>query len=213
MKEQERNNPSKTNTTIFMCPAFLLPAIIAKWQNSSEMRLELSSSLTKKQWKAPGSHLCELELLSIDITKPLLQFMFIEGPNSQKIQVVIGYERLPNFCYFCGLLGHLLKDCHDCLDIPGNEIQFGMINYRMEIGWGLPWSRITGLSKGACFVSYRPHLRPNHQSHNARTCFVWLTNRNPVTFYYWFSWPSYDPIKPSHSNPFNHYPCTQYLAQ
>lgn len=31
--------------------------------------------------------------------------------------MAITYERLPNFCYYCGVLGHLVKDCRDCAEV------------------------------------------------------------------------------------------------
>lgn len=55
--------------------------------------------------------------VTIDITKPLLRCMNIAGPRKQLVQIRFAYERLPNFCYFYGVLGHLVKDCHACLDL------------------------------------------------------------------------------------------------
>lgn len=57
--------------------------------------------------------------VAININKPLLRVLNIEGPNNRSIQLTLGYERLPNFCYYCGLLGHLVKDCASCLDLCG----------------------------------------------------------------------------------------------
>lgn len=34
----------------------------------------------------------------IDITRPLMRCMNIEGPRNQPIQLTLKYERLPNFC-------------------------------------------------------------------------------------------------------------------
>ncbi|KAL5774833.1 hypothetical protein ACOSP7_012390 [Xanthoceras sorbifolium] len=50
----------------------------------------------------------------IDVLKPLkrgLRFMF--GDNGEECSVLLRYERLPNFCYFCGKMGHLLRECRD----------------------------------------------------------------------------------------------------
>lgn len=55
--------------------------------------------------------------ICIDITKPLMHCVSIEGPKKQLIQLRLAYEKLPNFCYYCGTLGHLVKDCNECLHL------------------------------------------------------------------------------------------------
>lgn len=55
--------------------------------------------------------------VTIDITKPIRRMIQVTGPDGQEITVQLAYERLPNFCYYCGLIGHLVKDCHDCFEI------------------------------------------------------------------------------------------------
>lgn len=69
---------------------------------------------------------------TIDITKPLRRMIQITGPQGQEIQVHVAYERLPNFFYFCGIMGHLVKDSHHCLqfagptgDIPEDQFMYG----------------------------------------------------------------------------------------
>lgn len=43
----------------------------------------------------------------LDVTKPLIRVLKLEGPNKQKMQAVsITYERLHNSCYYCGVLRH-----------------------------------------------------------------------------------------------------------
>lgn len=48
--------------------------------------------------------------VNIDVTQPLRRMIKILGPNNQEIIVRLAYERLPNFCYYCGVLGHLVRD-------------------------------------------------------------------------------------------------------
>lgn len=60
-------------------------------------------------------------MVSMDITKPLRRMINITGPTGQEIQVRLAYERLRNFCYFCGTLGHLVKDCGSCLDLADSS--------------------------------------------------------------------------------------------
>lgn len=47
-----------------------------------------------------------------DIRKPLLRGVTMEvGPNGKTQWCLIKYEFLPNFCYVCGLLGHVDGEC------------------------------------------------------------------------------------------------------
>ena len=50
--------------------------------------------------------------ISVDITKPLKKILFIKTEEKKKkISVAVEYEKLPDFCYCCGCLGHLYKEC------------------------------------------------------------------------------------------------------
>ncbi|KAK3003016.1 hypothetical protein RJ639_013251 [Escallonia herrerae] len=46
----------------------------------------------------------------IDIRKPLMRGVLVKNGTDQLL-VGIKYERLPNFCFHCGCLGHIEKDC------------------------------------------------------------------------------------------------------
>lgn len=50
--------------------------------------------------------------IMIDITKPLHRGIWIEpGENVDSLWIQAKYERLPDFCYGCGRIGHVVKDC------------------------------------------------------------------------------------------------------
>ncbi|KAK9986874.1 hypothetical protein SO802_031825 [Lithocarpus litseifolius] len=49
--------------------------------------------------------------VALPIEKPLRRGSFIAGSNGIRSWVTFKYERLPMFCYFCGLLGHDLHHC------------------------------------------------------------------------------------------------------
>ena len=44
--------------------------------------------------------------VDIDITKPLMRGKMIPIEGAEKVWVFFKYERLPTFCYRCGILGH-----------------------------------------------------------------------------------------------------------
>ncbi|KAG8379940.1 hypothetical protein BUALT_Bualt07G0141900 [Buddleja alternifolia] len=47
----------------------------------------------------------------IDITKPLRRSFNLKSPSGNVFKLSVAYERLPNFCYFCRVLGHTEKNC------------------------------------------------------------------------------------------------------
>ncbi|XP_023928142.1 uncharacterized protein LOC112039499 [Quercus suber] len=53
--------------------------------------------------------------VSIDVTKPLCRGKRVTIEDDKSRWVLFKYERLPNFCYKCGLLNHDLKDCPENL--------------------------------------------------------------------------------------------------
>jgi len=65
----------------------------------------------------------------LSVTKKLVQGKKITVEGGESRWVNFKYERLPNFCYQCGLLSHALKDCPDqgkCINQSENEgLQYG----------------------------------------------------------------------------------------
>ncbi|TXG72599.1 hypothetical protein EZV62_001178 [Acer yangbiense] len=50
----------------------------------------------------------------IDISKPLKRWLRLKlGASKEIIVVGLKYERLPEFCYACGRIGHGIKECGD----------------------------------------------------------------------------------------------------
>ncbi|KAL0361212.1 UNVERIFIED_CONTAM: hypothetical protein Sradi_3805700 [Sesamum radiatum] len=76
----------------------------------------------------------------LDITKPLKRVLKLRTTLSDEQLLSFTYEKLPNFCYLCGHLGHLSKFCDlrftDDFTDPGEATPFG------------PWLRATNLPTG-----------------------------------------------------------------
>ncbi|PPR85699.1 hypothetical protein GOBAR_AA34985 [Gossypium barbadense] len=51
--------------------------------------------------------------VKIDILKPLKRVLRIVNKDGGERIGVLKYERLPDFCYLCGLIGHTLKRCNN----------------------------------------------------------------------------------------------------
>ena len=50
--------------------------------------------------------------IQFDIRKPLMRGVIMEvGPNGKTQWCPLEYKFLPNFCYICGLLGHVDREC------------------------------------------------------------------------------------------------------
>ena len=69
--------------------------------------------------------------VSVDITKPLCRERRAKLEKDKETWISFKYKRLPNFCYWCGLLTHTDKDClfwlrnQDTLRLEINNLELG----------------------------------------------------------------------------------------
>lgn len=56
-----------------------------------------------------GTFLCVR--VEVDISKPLCRGRKVGIIEDSEIWVAFKYEKLPNFCYWCGMVSHTDKDC------------------------------------------------------------------------------------------------------
>lgn len=74
-----------------------------------------------KNRETPSGMAMRLQV-KIYITKPLKRALRVSCSNGQSTMVTtFTYECLSNFCYRCGILGHLLKDCRIQFDIEASS--------------------------------------------------------------------------------------------
>ncbi|XP_073133915.1 uncharacterized protein [Henckelia pumila] len=60
----------------------------------------------------------------IDITKPLQKFVRIGVENGEDVIILLTYERLPDFCNQCGIIGHSFRNCGKETETKGS-MEFG----------------------------------------------------------------------------------------
>ncbi|KAK4415198.1 hypothetical protein Salat_2627000 [Sesamum alatum] len=77
--------------------------------------------------------------VNINVTLPLKSALKLRSESGEECVVRFSYERLPNFCYLCGLLGHISRLCsrrfQEGFTDPGSSTPYGA------------WLRATGPSK------------------------------------------------------------------
>lgn len=74
---------------------------------------------------------------------------------TDEVWVPITYEKLPEFCYNCGKMGHVLKVCEDYEEDQNEELEFGL------------WLKETGPSRQKQ-KSWREDLRNQPQRGRGR---------------------------------------------
>lgn len=61
----------------------------------------------------------------VDITKPLKKVLLLEMENEEEILIPVLYEKLPEFCFCCGIIGHQYRICQSYKGQPKEQLAFG----------------------------------------------------------------------------------------
>lgn len=89
--------------------------------------------IDSKNFKGTCKQFLRIRVL-IDITKPLRRRMKMRKNGGDCFWIDFKYEKLPNFCFLCGLIGHTDRFCHKL---------FEGVNEDTERPYG-SWLRATG---------------------------------------------------------------------
>ncbi|RYR12987.1 hypothetical protein Ahy_B04g070226 [Arachis hypogaea] len=77
----------------------------------------------------------------MDITKSLKRKLKISGSNSKVTDLHLKYERIGNFCYCCGSIGHEVRACNTHLEQiakgEAKEEEWGVWLRADQFGWRL----------------------------------------------------------------------------
>ena len=63
--------------------------------------------------------------ISVDITKPLRRILILKHEGEEDIVMLIKYERLPDFCFCCGLIGHQFRESIKYKGQPKEKLIYG----------------------------------------------------------------------------------------
>ena len=102
-----------------------------------------------KRGRAKGINL-RIQIL-IDICRPLRRGIKLQVGATKEMQwFPIQYERLPNFCYGCGILGHVMDDCEKQY-LEEEPQQFG------------DWMRAKGNNRDSLIMEGKSFARNTHK--------------------------------------------------
>ncbi|XVF64371.1 hypothetical protein PTKIN_Ptkin09bG0164300 [Pterospermum kingtungense] len=86
-------------------------------------------------------------IVQVDVRMPLKRKKKISCPGSQGLMVNFKYEKLPSFCFVCGLLGHVEQFCSKVFDQPNGDVRrdwgawLRVLNRKSENLGGEKWLR------------------------------------------------------------------------
>lgn len=99
---------------------------------SKEMALELGNVIGKvEEVETDAARECFGQFLrlriSVDVTKPLKKLIELEQDREDKedIPMRVMYERLPDFCFCCGRVGHQYRECVHYKSQSKDEMPYG----------------------------------------------------------------------------------------
>ncbi|MEX5533454.1 hypothetical protein, partial [Pseudomonas syringae] len=68
-------------------------------------------------FELPDKKIIVKVLVELDVMKPLMQGIYTGNQKDGLFWVDFKYEKLPQFCYFCGIIGHSDQFCHKILQV------------------------------------------------------------------------------------------------
>lgn len=93
--------------------------------------------------------------VEVDVSKPLYRGKKVIMDDEEEVWVAFQYEKLPNFCYWCGMVYHNDKDCDIWLSSKGS-----LLLESQEFG---AWMQATPFNLGRKTFCSVPRLEVFHE--------------------------------------------------
>ncbi|XP_073119580.1 uncharacterized protein [Henckelia pumila] len=61
----------------------------------------------------------------LDIRKPLNKFVCVGVEDEEDVFILLTYERIPNLCYRCGVIGHSFRTCGEASE-KNDKLKYGI---------------------------------------------------------------------------------------
>ena len=123
-------NPSELKKVAFWVQVFNIPVRFRNREIAEQIYEAIGTIIHPSDaHDSDGGNFIRVRVL-VDISLPLCKGRLIALEDSREHWVSFKYERLPNLCYWCGLLTHGDKDCNKWIDSKGSlqqkDQQFGL---------------------------------------------------------------------------------------
>lgn len=132
---------SKPHTTPFWVHVYDLPLSQRTFETAKALGNKMGEFM---EWDSSEVGNCGKFLrirTRLDLTKTLRRGAMVLANNGTPIKIFFNYERLQDYCYSCGLLGHTSRECNDNSDENEDE-EATQHNYG-------PWLRVSPIKKHA----------------------------------------------------------------
>ncbi|XP_019155276.1 PREDICTED: uncharacterized protein LOC109152160 [Ipomoea nil] len=117
---------AKLEHTDFWVQAYNVPHSLQTQRTAQTIGAFLGSYKKTNSTQMDGTWRAFIRIqVGIDITRPLRRRMKVKPPRSEATWVDFKYERLPTFCFICGIIGHADKYCRRSIESPPPERLFG----------------------------------------------------------------------------------------
>lgn len=115
--------------------------IVDCWLQSHDIPLDYNTEATTKELSASIGIFRELDKkeilgkymrikVGLNIEQPLRPFITLVWDQMQDAEVRVAYEKIPKLCYYCGYLGHELKDCYNHFNDKNRGLKVDIIQER-----------------------------------------------------------------------------------
>ena len=108
--------------------------------------------------------------VNIDISQPLCRGCLVNMGDSQAQWICFKYERMPIFCYWCGVTNHDEKDCRMCISSQGTLKKEDQ-QYGAWLWATIEWFQVSHVVRNKP-TQYPPAMAASQQEQRLMACFL-----------------------------------------